>query len=64
MFETNRRDAIGRAVLDFSKVLFAAQLASGFFAALPLKFRLGSFLLLVILFGLGWWICPPKKKEE
>ena len=62
MFETNRRDVVGKTLMDFSKILFAAQLASGFFATLAIKFRIGSFVVLVVLFALGWLTSPPKKK--
>ena len=51
MFEVNRREVVGKTLMDFAKVLFAAQLASGFFAKFGLKIQLVSLLILVLSFA-------------
>ena len=61
MFEPHRRAVVGQTFLDLAKILFGGQIASGFFATFPLKIRLGSFLVFVVLFVLGWLWSPPKK---
>ena len=63
MFEPNRREGVGKTVLDFAKILFGGQIASGFFANFPPEIRLGSLVLLVILFGIGWWALPAKRGD-
>ena len=64
MFEANRRDVVGKTLMDYSKLLFASFLATGFFAAHLLKMRVGIGLLLVVIFAVGWWAVPPKKGDE
>ena len=62
MFESNRRTVVGQTLMDLAKILFAAAVASGFFAMLPLTFRLVAVGWIVVLFLLGWWTSPSKKE--
>ena len=61
MLEANRREIVGKTLMDFAKVLFGAMLASGFFAAFPKQIQFALLALLVILFVAGWWFAPPGK---
>lgn len=63
MFEPNRRDVVGKTLMDFAKIVFGASIASGLFAAFSPQFRLGALCLFVVLFLTGWWFSPPKKGE-
>ena len=64
MFEPNRRDVVGKTLMDYSKLLFAGYLASGFFAGFPLWVRIALVMVFVLLFLLGWWFSPPKKGAD
>ena len=62
MLETNRREVVGKTILDFSKILFAGLIASNVFVQSPTWVRVVVLAWFVVLFVMGW-VMIPKKKE-
>jgi len=58
--KSNRREALSKTLLDFSKISVAAAFVTEFFIKFPLYARIIIWVALVGLIWLGIWTCPEK----
>lgn len=60
IFTVKRRELLAKTLMDWTKILIAAALASEFFVKLPLWLRVILFGFIGILIALGTLVCPKR----
>ena len=60
-FHSGRRDLMAKTIMVLVQISIGTALASGFFLAKsPVILKAGGTFLLILIFGLGIWICPDR----
>lgn len=64
IFTSRRRDLLAKTVMDFSKILVAAALASGLFRMFPAWLRILLLCAIGVLVFSGPYICPKQDNRS